>query len=103
MCVGSPPPVREPPSFQTKGGNKIATNKQFKQPANTLRCGNIKATIWENTSEKGPFFATTFSRPFKDQANAWRNGTSFGLNDLEALMNVAFEAKEWIAAHALKR
>jgi len=33
----------------------------------------------------------------------WRNGTSFGLNDLEALMNVAFEAKEWIAAHALKR
>lgn len=24
-----------------------------------------------------------------------RNGTSFGLNDLEALMNVAFEAKEW--------
>ncbi len=28
---------------------------------------------------------------------------SFGLNDLEALMNVAFEAKEWIIAHALKR
>ena len=82
----------------------MATKKQqSKQPANTLRCGNIKATIWENTSEKGPFFATTFSRPFKDQASAWRNDTSFGLNGLEALMNVAFEAKEWIAAHALKR
>lgn len=27
----------------------------------------------------------------------------FGLNDLEALMNVAFEAKEWITAHTLKR
>jgi hypothetical protein len=51
----------------------------------------------------GPFFATTFSRPFKDQSGAWHNGTSFGLNDLEALMNVAFEAKEWITAHALKR
>ncbi|GKS63387.1 hypothetical protein YTPLAS72_06910 [Nitrospira sp.] len=24
-------------------------------------------------------------------------------NDLEALMNVAFEAKEWITAHTLKR
>ena len=24
-------------------------------------------------------------------------------NDLEALMNVALEAKEWIAAHVLKR
>jgi hypothetical protein len=82
----------------------MATKKQqSKQPANTLRCGNIKATIWENNSEKGPFFATTFSRPFKDQSGAWRNGTSFGLNDLEALVTVARQAKDWMAAHALKR
>ena len=74
------------------------TNK----PANQLRCGNIKATIWENVSEKGPFFSTTFSRPFKDQSGAWRNGTSFGLNDLTALLTVAREAKEWMAAHVLK-
>ena len=39
----------------------MATNKK---PTHTLRCGNIKATIWQNVSEKGPFFATTFSRPF---------------------------------------
>ena len=45
----------------------MATNNK---PASTLRCGNIKATIWENTSEKCPFFATTFSRPFKDQSGA---------------------------------
>jgi predicted 2-oxoglutarate/Fe(II)-dependent dioxygenase YbiX len=78
----------------------MATNNK---PVNQLRCGNIKATIWENVSEKGLFFSTTFSRPFKNQFGEWRNGTSFGLNDLEALMNVAFEAKEWIAAHVLKR
>ncbi len=81
----------------------MATNHSSKRPAGTLRCGNIKATIWENISEKGPFFVTTFLRPFKDQSDAWRNGTSFGLNDLEALMNVACEAKEWITAHTLKR
>ena len=63
----------------------------------------MKATIRENTSEKGPFFATTFSRPFKDQSGAWHNGTSFGLNDLAALLTVVREAKEWISAHALKR
>ena len=78
----------------------MATNKQ---PANTLRCGNIKATIWQNTSENGPFFSIIIFRPFKDQSGAWRNGTSFGLNDLEALVTVAREAKEWIAAHVLKR
>jgi hypothetical protein len=82
----------------------MATKKQqSKQPANTLRCGNIKATIWENASGKGTFFATTFSRLFKDQSGEWRNGTSFGLNDLEALVTVAREAREWMAAHALKR
>jgi hypothetical protein len=86
--------------ISNKGGNKMATNNK---PTHMLRCGNIKATIWQNDSEKGPFFATTFSRPFKDQSGAWRNGTSYGLNDLEALMNVALEAKEWIAAHVLKR
>jgi len=81
----------------------MATNTSSKRPATTLRCGNIKATIWQNVSEKGPFFATNFSCPFKDQSGTWRNGTSFGLSDLEPLMNVVFEAKEWIAAHALKR
>ena len=78
----------------------MATNNK---PTHTLRCGNIKATIWENVSEKGPFFATTFSRLFKDQSGEWRNGTSFGLNDLEALVTVARQANEWISAHALKR
>ncbi|MGH7183754.1 MAG: hypothetical protein ACREJN_17505 [Nitrospiraceae bacterium] len=78
----------------------MATNSK---PANQLRCGNIKATIWENISEKGPFFSTTFSRPFKDQTGVWRNGTSFGQNNLEALFAVAREAKEWMASHALKR
>jgi hypothetical protein len=101
MCIGSPLPVREPTSFQTKEENKMATNN--KRPTHTLRCGNIKATIWQNVSEKGPFFATTFSRPFKDQSGAWRNGTSLGLSDLEAVITVANEAKAWIAAQVLKR
>ena len=39
----------------------------------------------------------------KDQSGAWRNGTSFDLSDLETIMNVAFEAKEWMTAHRLKR
>jgi len=81
----------------------MATNNSSKRPATTLRYGNIKATIWQNVSEKGPFFATSLSRPFKDQSGTWRNGTSFGLNDFEALMTVACEAKEWMTAHTLKR
>jgi hypothetical protein len=54
-------------------------------------------------SEKGPFFSTTFSRSYKDHSGKWNNGASFGLNDLDPLLTVAHEAKEWIAAHVLKR
>jgi hypothetical protein len=61
----------------------MAANHLSKRPAATLRCGNIKATIWQNVSENRPFFATTFSRPFMNQTGAWRNGTSFGLNALD--------------------
>ncbi len=54
----------------------MTTNNSSKRPATTRRCGNIKATIWQNVSEKRPFFATTFSRPFKDQSGAWRPGAT---------------------------
>ena len=81
----------------------IGQAPRHNKPENQLRCGSIKAAIWENVSEKCQFFATSFSRPFKDQSGAWRNGTSFGLNDLKALVSVAREAKEWISAHVLKR
>ena len=78
----------------------MATNNK---PVTTLRRGIVKATIWENMSKNGPFSSTGFSRSYKDQSGKWRNGTSFGLNDLEAVLTVAYQAKEWIAAHGLKR
>jgi hypothetical protein len=52
----------------------MATNNSSKRRVTTLRCGNIKATIWKNASEKGSFFATTFSWPFKDQSGSWPSG-----------------------------
>ena len=78
----------------------MATNNK---PATTLRRGIVKATIWQNMGENGPFFSTTFSRSYKDHSGKWCNGTSFGLTDLEAVLTVAYEAKEWIAARRLKR
>lgn len=69
-----------------------------KKPTHTLRHGAIKAAIWLNDGSKGPFFSATFSRSFKDQHGAWRNASTFGLSDLESLMNAALDAKEWIAS-----
>lgn len=72
------------------------TNK----PAHTLRCGGIKATIWKNNSERGPFYSATFSRPFKGAEGQWRNGASFGLADLEAISILTAQAKAWIFERA---
>jgi hypothetical protein len=68
-------------------------------PFHILRSGGMKATIWLNDGITGPFFSTTFSRSFKDRAGAWRNASSFSFSDLEALMNLALDAEEWIASH----
>jgi len=67
----------------------MATDTSPERPAIALRCGNIKATMWQNVSEKRPSFATTFSRPFKDQSDVWRNGTSFGHSASIALLALA--------------
>lgn len=69
------------------------------KPANTIRSGNIKATIWQNTGKDGNFYSASFSRPFRDKKGNWKNGSSFGLRDLESLLNAALEAKEWINAN----
>ncbi len=74
-----------------------------KQPAAVLRSGNVKATIWENQGPKGAFFSATFARPYKDAEGNWQNASNFGFYDLESLMNVALEAKEWLTARSLKR
>ena len=58
----------------------------------------MKAAIWLNDGIKGPFFSTTFSPSFKHRTGAWRNASSFGVSDLEALTNLMLHAREWIAS-----
>ena len=70
-----------------------------KKPATVFRSGSVKAAVWENAGAKGPFFSATFSRPYKDVEGKWRNTSNFGLFELEALMNVALEAREWVLTH----
>jgi hypothetical protein len=65
--------------ISTKGTRWLPTTI----PRTRCDAATSKATTWENTSEKDPFFSTTVFRPFKDQSGAWRKGTSFGLNDDE--------------------
>lgn len=73
---------------------------QNRKPATAFRFGSVNAAVWENIGEKGPFFSVTFSRPYRDAEGNWKNSTSYGLNDLDALSSVAEMAKDWVRGQA---
>ena len=60
-----------------------------KQPVDTIRDGSLKATIWQNETETGPFYATNFSRTFKDKDGNYRDSHSFVGSDLLKLSELA--------------
>lgn len=46
----------------------MATSKELRKPVNTLRCGNIKAAIWQNISRNGTFLAAVRSARLEYEA-----------------------------------
>ena len=42
------------------------------QPADTIRDGSIKATIWANFGEKGTFYTVEISRTYKDDQDNYQ-------------------------------
>lgn len=73
---------------------------QHRTPSTAFRFGNVQAAVWENSGDKGPFFSVTFSRPYKNALGAWKNSSSYGLHDLDALASVAEMAKDWVRSHS---
>ncbi len=74
----------------------MATNQK---PFHQIRVGSIRASLWENPSEKGPFLTVTFSRSYKDKSGQWHNGQTYRGRDLDALIDCAQEAKAFIRRH----
>ncbi len=75
----------------------MAKSKQ--QPANEIRMGAIRATIWENETTNGIRFNVTVSRLYKD-GEEWKQTDSFGRDDLQLLAKVIDMAHSWIFQQA---
>lgn len=65
------------------------------KPAHEVRLGRIKATIWANENESGPWFNVRVGRLYKDW-DAWKTAASFGREDLPLVAKVADMAHTWI-------
>jgi hypothetical protein len=68
-------------------------------PVYEVRVGRIRAAVWANTSEKGPWHSVTLSRLYKD-GDDWKDSGSFGRDDLLLLAKVLDTAHSWIIEHA---
>lgn len=69
--------------------------KNTPSPVHQIRMGSIKAAIWENQTENGTRHQTTFQRSYQVDGE-WKTSTSFGLQDLALLQQVAALAVGWV-------
>lgn len=61
-------------------------------PIETIRDGNLKATVWENDGEKGPFYSVNLSRTYTDEAGNYHDSDSFTGAELLRISRLAAEA-----------
>ncbi len=52
------------------------------KPIETLRDGNLKASIWRNEGENGPTYSTTFARTWRDEKGQYRDSQSYAGTDM---------------------
>lgn len=64
------------------------------RPVETLRDGGIKASVWRNEGENGPYYATSISRTYTDQEGNARDTNSFIGTDLLKVGEIARSAYE---------
>lgn len=62
---------------------------QKNRPVETLRDGNLKATVWENTRDEKLMHSVQFRRSYRDQEGQYRDTDSFSGNDLLRLSRLA--------------
>lgn len=70
-------------------------------PVHTIRKGLIKATIWQNETEKGTFYRTTIMNLYR-KGEKWKSSNSFTRDQLLVVARLAQEANAWIYENAKK-
>jgi hypothetical protein len=61
------------------------------KPVN-FKVGRVRASVWKNESDAGPWYSVSFSRLYKDKEGKWQDGTSFSREDLPLLIKAADQA-----------
>lgn len=68
------------------------TQNQNSKPVETIRDGAIKASIWKNEGEKGPFYSVKITRTYTDDAGNYHDSDSFSGSELLRVARLAGKA-----------
>ena len=71
-------------------------NNDNNAPAVTLRDGALKASIWRNEGEKGPWYQTKITRIYKDGTGNYHETPSFTGVELLRAARLAERAYDYI-------
>ena len=63
---------------EARGDQPQESNK----PVETLRDGNLKASIWRNEGASGPSYSTTFARTWRDDQGRFHDSQSYAGTDM---------------------
>lgn len=69
-------------------------SNQTQKPVKTLRDGAIKAVIWKNAGDNGPFYSVQFVRSYKDSEGNYHDTDSFSNAQLLKVSQLAIKAYE---------
>ena len=74
------------------------TQKANSKPLATIRDGALKATIWKNEGEKGPFYSVRITRTYTDEQGNYHDSDSFSGSELLRVARLAGKAYDETAA-----
>src|SRR3954465_8201095 len=78
-------------------GNEKRRKHIMSSPAHKIRVGNLHATIWRNSNEKGTWYTVNPSRSYKNGDETWKESDSLGFDDLLIMAELLRQAWAWIA------
>ncbi len=76
----------------SKSNERETETRADNRPADVIRDGNLKASIWRNEGENSVSYATTIARTYKTEDGVYRESNSFTGTELLRVSELARKA-----------
>lgn len=71
-------------------------SSEQKRPAETLRDGKLKATLWRQEGDRSDYHTARFAKLYEDRDGNLQETQSFTRSDLLGLAELARKSRDWI-------